>query len=107
NGGPPQIVRSVSRISGLEEKLEASPIHSDGPMCGIGHTRWATHGQPTEENAHPHRDCTGRLFVVHNVITENHLELRRQLTAAGHSFRTKTDTEVLPHLIEEIGRAHV
>src|SRR5438552_184361 len=100
NGGPPQIVRSVSRISGLEEKLEASPIHSDGPMCGIGHTRWATHGQPTEENAHPHRDCTGRFFVVHNGIIENHLELRRQLTAAGHSFRTKTDTEVLPHLIE-------
>jgi len=100
NGGPPQIVRSVSRIRGLEEKLEASPIHSDGPMCGIGHTRWATHGQPTEENAHPHRDCTGRFFVVHNGIIENHLELRRQLTAAGHSFRTKTDTEVLPHLIE-------
>jgi len=69
-------------------------------MCGIGHTRWATHGQPTEENAHPHRDCTGRFFVVHNGIIENHLELRRQLTAAGHSFRTKTDTEVLPHLIE-------
>jgi glucosamine--fructose-6-phosphate aminotransferase (isomerizing) len=100
NGGPPRIVRSVGRISALEEKLRNNAIAMHGPMCGIGHTRWATHGQPTEENAHPHRDCTGSFIVVHNGIIENHLELRRQLTAAGHRFKTTTDTEVVPHLIE-------
>ena len=69
---------------------------------GIGHTRWATHGRPTEENAHPHRDCTGRIVVVHNGIVENYLELKRELTAQGHKFVTETDTEIIAHLIEQV-----
>jgi glutamine---fructose-6-phosphate transaminase (isomerizing) len=69
---------------------------------GIGHTRWATHGRPTEENAHPHRDCTGRIVVVHNGIVENYLDLKRELTAQGHKFVTETDTEIIAHLIEQV-----
>src|SRR6185503_19289059 len=68
---------------------------------GVGHTRWATHGRPTEENAHPHRDCTGRVVVVHNGIIENYLTLKDELRKKDHHFVTETDTEVVAHLIEE------
>ena len=68
---------------------------------GIGHTRWATHGRPTEENAHPHRDCKGNVVVVHNGIVENYLALKEQLQAEGHEFKTETDTEVIAHLVEK------
>jgi glucosamine--fructose-6-phosphate aminotransferase (isomerizing) len=101
--GAPTVIRSVGRIAGLEEKLlsvPALPSISAALRYGIGHTRWATHGRPSEDNAHPHRDCTGRFFVAHNGIIENYLSLKQRLIAKGHKFITATDTEVLPHLIE-------
>ena len=82
-------------------KKSCASIPLDGTF-GIGHTRWATHGRPTEENAHPHRDCTGRIVVVHNGIVENYLDLKRELTAQGHKFVTETDTEIIAHLIEQV-----
>jgi glucosamine--fructose-6-phosphate aminotransferase (isomerizing) len=94
-----EVRRAPGKLHNLEEILREHPI--DGSY-GIGHTRWATHGRPTEENAHPHRDCTGRIVVVHNGIVENYLDLKRELTAQGHKFVTETDTEIIAHLIEQV-----
>ncbi len=91
------IRRSAGKLSRLEDVLKARPVQGD---YGVGHTRWATHGRPTEENAHPHRDCKGRIVVVHNGIIENYLELKRTLVDQGHRFITQTDTEVVAHLVE-------
>jgi len=94
-----EVRRAPGKLANLEEVLREHPL--DGTF-GIGHTRWATHGRPTEENAHPHRDCTGRIVVVHNGIVENYLHLKRELTELGHKFVTETDTEIIAHLIEQI-----
>jgi glucosamine--fructose-6-phosphate aminotransferase (isomerizing) len=96
-----EVRRAPGKLGNLEEVLREHPIEGS---FGIGHTRWATHGRPTEENAHPHRDCSGRIVVVHNGIVENYLELKRELTAQGHIFVTETDTEIIAHLIEQVQR---
>lgn len=96
--GTLKISRSAGKLANLEENLRKNPIEG---FYGIGHTRWATHGRPTEENAHPHRDCKGRIVVVHNGIIENYLTLRHQLIGEGHKFVTETDTEIMAHLIEK------
>jgi glucosamine--fructose-6-phosphate aminotransferase (isomerizing) len=90
--------RAPGKLRNLEEAMRADPVEG---TYGIGHTRWATHGRPTEENAHPHRDCSGRLVVVHNGIVENYLRLKADLQRLGHIFVTETDTEVIAHLIEQ------
>src|SRR5215208_652193 len=92
-----EIRRAEGKLRNLEEAIRLQPL--DGTY-GIGHTRWATHGRPTEENAHPHRDCTGRIVVVHNGIIENYLDLKRELQRDGHRFVTETDTEIVAHLVE-------
>jgi glutamine---fructose-6-phosphate transaminase (isomerizing) len=98
NGNGLQLRRAEGKLRNLEEAIRQKPI--DGTY-GIGHTRWATHGRPTEENAHPHRDCTGKIVVVHNGIVENYLSLKKRLIEEGHKFTTETDTEIIAHLVEK------
>src|SRR3954469_18339278 len=93
-----EVCRAEGKLKNLEEALRLKPL--DGTF-GIGHTRWATHGRPTEENAHPHRDCTGKIVVVHNGIVENYLSLKKKLIEEGHKFTTETDTEIIAHLVEK------
>src|SRR3954449_5386728 len=92
------VCRASGKLRNLEESIRSNPMEG---AFGIGHTRWATHGRPTEENAHPHRDCTGDIVVVHNGIVENYLALKQQLQHEGHAFKTETDTEIIAHLVEK------
>ncbi len=98
NDGKLQTKKAVGRLSQVEQVLQESPLPG---TLGIGHTRWATHGRPSDRNAHPHFDCHQKISVVHNGIIENYIELKEALQAKGHVFISETDTEVLPHLIEE------
>jgi glutamine---fructose-6-phosphate transaminase (isomerizing) len=98
NGNGLDIRRSAGKLANLETVIADAPISG---KYGLGHTRWATHGRPTEENAHPHRDCKDRIVVVHNGIIENYLELKHELQTQGHKFVTETDTEVVAHLVEQ------
>src|SRR5512139_3427376 len=98
NGGGLSVRKSQGKIARLEMDLRQVPVVGH---VGIAHTRWATHGVPSDRNAHPHVDCSGRLAVVHNGIIENHRALRAQLAASGHRLVSETDTEILAHLIEQ------
>jgi glucosamine--fructose-6-phosphate aminotransferase (isomerizing) len=97
NGHGLEVRKSLGKVSALEALVLSNPPQG---RVGIAHTRWATHGRPSEQNAHPHLDCAGRVAVVHNGVIENHAALRRRLSADGHAFRSDTDTEVIAHLIE-------
>jgi glutamine---fructose-6-phosphate transaminase (isomerizing) len=101
DNGKLEIRRAPGKLRNLEESIRTTPLEG---VYGIGHTRWATHGRPTEENAHPHRDCTGDIVVVHNGIIENYIELKKNLVAEGHKFVTETDTEIIAHLIEKFSK---
>src|SRR5262245_35683930 len=99
-----QVRRCSGKLKNLEDLLEKEPVTG---QFGLGHTRWATHGRPTEENAHPHRDCKGRIVVAHNGIIENYVSLKHRLVQEGHRFTTETDTEVIAHLIERNFRGNL
>jgi glucosamine--fructose-6-phosphate aminotransferase (isomerizing) len=103
DNGRVSVRRSSGKLVNLARSLENSPMEG---QYGVGHTRWATHGRPTEENAHPHRDCSGRIVVVHNGIVENYLELKTELQKSGHRFVTETDTEIIAHLVESLVPGH-
>lgn len=96
--GQPLCIKTQGKIANLQGRLNS--VQTSAAM-GIGHTRWATHGRPSEANAHPHADCHGRIYLIHNGIIENYSQLQRELARKGHSFRSETDTEVLAHLVEE------
>ena len=102
NGEGLQLRRAEGKLRNLEEAIRLKPLNG---TYGIGHTRWATHGRPTEENAHPHRDCTGKIVVVHNGIVENYLSLKKKLIEEGHKFTTETDTEIIAHLVEKYSKS--
>ena len=98
NGSNPKILKSAGKISELADLISQTPIEG---TTGIGHTRWATHGPPTQGNAHPHQDCSDEISIVHNGIVENFKELKTDLEKKGHTFESDTDTECIPHLIEQ------
>src|SRR5271170_2417714 len=104
DSGKLEIRRAKGKLENLRHLLADSPLQGH---IGIGHTRWATHGRPSEENAHPHRDCTGDIVVVHNGIIENYLPLKHQLQLEGHKFVTETDTEVIAHLVEKYNEGNL
>src|SRR5499425_1884883 len=100
--GKIEVRRSVGKLTNLDHLLRESPLHG---AIGVGHTRWATHGRPSEANAHPHR--AGKISVAHNGIVENYLELRRELSDGGRRFHSETDSEIVCHLIDqEVGKGH-